>query len=61
MAEAQSSAAEGTKTPDRTDRTYCIYHSAHGDYTYNDKWITLLIGELGGANEAVVAVESEPA
>ena len=50
-----------TKTPDKTDRTYCIYHSAHGDYTYNDKWIALLVGELGGANEALVAVESQSA
>jgi hypothetical protein len=47
------------KAPDKTNRDYCIYHPAHRDYTYNDKWIALLIGELGGANEAVVAAISE--
>jgi len=47
------------KAPDKTNRDYCIYHSAHRDYTYNDKWTALLIGELGGANEAVVAALSE--
>jgi hypothetical protein len=48
-----------TKTPDKTNRDYCIYHPAHGDYTYNDKWITLLVGELGGEKEAVVAAVTE--
>lgn len=38
----------GTKSPEKTDRSYCIYHSAHRDYTYNDKWIELLVAELGG-------------
>jgi len=36
-----------SKTPDKTNREYCIYHTAHKDYTYNDKWLNLLIGELG--------------
>ena len=49
-----------TKTPDKTNREYCIYHPAHKDYTYNDKWIALLIGERGGATETVItASESE--
>jgi hypothetical protein len=39
----------GAKSPDKTNRDYCIYHSAHGDYTYNDKWIELLVAELGGS------------
>lgn len=38
----------GSKSPDKTNREYCIYHAAHGDYTYNDRWIALLIAELGG-------------
>jgi hypothetical protein len=38
----------GVQSPEKTNRDYCIYHSAHGDYTYNDKWIELLVGELGG-------------
>ena len=38
----------GSKSADKTNREYCIYHPAHKDYTYNDKWINLLVGELGG-------------
>jgi hypothetical protein len=33
-------------SPEKTNREYCIYHPAHGDYTYNDKWIELLVAEL---------------
>jgi hypothetical protein len=36
------------KSPEKTNRAYCIYHAAHHDYTYNDAWIELLVGELGG-------------
>lgn len=38
----------GARAPDKTNREYCIYHPAHKDYTYNDKWIEVLVGELGG-------------
>lgn len=41
---------QGATAPDKTNREYCIYHPAHRDYTYNDKWIELLVGELGGEN-----------
>jgi hypothetical protein len=41
----------GSKSADKTNREYCIYHPAHKDYTYNDKWINLLVGELGGEKE----------
>ncbi len=41
--------ASRSKSPEKTNRAYCIYHPAHGDYTYNDKWIELLMSELGGA------------
>jgi hypothetical protein len=47
-----------SKSPDKTDRDYCIYHPAHHDYTYNDKWIALLVGELGAPNDAIAAGES---
>lgn len=40
--------SQGAKAPDKTNREYCIYHPAHKDYTYNDRWIELLVGELGG-------------
>lgn len=36
------------KSPEKTNREYCIYHPAHHDYTYNDKWIELLVTECGG-------------
>jgi hypothetical protein len=37
------------KSPDKTNREYCIYHPAHKDYTYNDRWIDLLVGKKGTA------------
>ena len=40
------------KSPEKTNREYCIYHPAHRDYTYNDKWIELLVTECGGARVA---------
>jgi hypothetical protein len=30
---------------EKTDRDYCIYHAAHKDYTYNQKWVDLVMGE----------------
>lgn len=47
-----------SKTPDKTNRDFCIYHPAHGDYTYNDKWIELLVAQLGGP--AVIAGAKNP-
>ena len=38
---------KNAKAPDKTNRDFCIYHAAHKDYTYNDKWIELLVSELG--------------
>ena len=48
----------GAKSPEKTDRNFCIYHPAHKDYTYNDKWIEFLLGKLGvvvGAAETALA------
>jgi len=42
------------RAPDKTNREYCIYHPAHKDYTYNDKWIELLVGEVGTSKDAAV-------
>jgi hypothetical protein len=47
-----------SKTPDKTNRDFCIYHPAHGDYTYNDKWIELLVAQIGGP--AIVAGAKSP-
>lgn len=32
----------GTK-PDATNKEYCIFHAAHNDYTYSDKWVEFLV------------------
>ncbi|MGY8637725.1 DUF3644 domain-containing protein [Bradyrhizobium sp. 14AA] len=48
---------KGTKSPDKTNREYCIYHAAHKDYTYNDKCIALLVGELGESKKAMTTTE----
>lgn len=35
-----------SNSPDKTNRDYCIYHAAHKDYTYNDKWVDLIVAGL---------------
>lgn len=30
------------KKPSQTNKTYCVYHSAHRDYTYSQAWIDFL-------------------
>lgn len=32
----------GAAQPENTNRDYCIYHAAHGDYTFSDQWVQLL-------------------
>jgi hypothetical protein len=36
----------GSKQPENTDRDFCIFHAAHGDYTYSEAWVTKLIEEV---------------
>lgn len=36
-----------SKTPAATNKQYCIYHAAHEDYTYSQKWVDLLVSDLG--------------
>ena len=45
----------GSKNPDKTDRRYCIYHSAHRDYTYSQRWVQMLAAELQEAARLGVA------
>lgn len=33
----------GVAQPENTNKDYCIYHAAHGDYTYSDKWVEFLV------------------
>lgn len=39
----------GAKQPENTNTDWCIYHLAHGDYTYSEKWIEFLVEYI--ANE----------
>jgi len=32
--------------PENTNKDYCIYHLAHGDYTYSEKWVDFLVSYL---------------
>ena len=41
----------GAPQPENTDKSYCIYHSAHGDYTYSDEWVAKLVGAVSNADE----------
>jgi hypothetical protein len=34
------------KNPEETNKEYCIYHPAHGDYTYSQKWVDHLVAEI---------------
>ena len=33
----------GVGQPENTNKDYCIYHVAHGDYTYSDGWVEFLV------------------
>ena len=35
-----------SKAPEATKKDFCIYHSAHRDYTYSVKWVDFLVAEL---------------
>ncbi|MBE1526852.1 hypothetical protein GGC65_001308 [Sphingopyxis sp. OAS728] len=37
----------GAAQPENTNRDYCIYHAAHGDYTFSDQWVQKLAEECG--------------
>lgn len=37
---------KGAKQPDQTNKDFCIYHAAHGDYTYSEKWVDFLVAEI---------------
>jgi hypothetical protein len=34
------------KRPEDTNKDYCIYHPAHDDYTYSEKWVEHLVAEI---------------
>jgi hypothetical protein len=41
----------GAKQPENTNKDYCIYHAAHNDYTYSEKWISFLVEKVNSENE----------
>jgi Protein of unknown function (DUF3644) len=42
---------KGSKQPQNTDKEYCIYHPAHKDYTYSEKWVALLCEKITSEEE----------
>ena len=34
------------KNPENTNKAYCVYHPAHGDYTYSQEWVDHLVAEV---------------
>lgn len=36
----------GVGQPQNTNKEYCAYHAAHGDYTYSEKWIDFVAGYI---------------
>ena len=33
----------GVEQPENTNKDYCIYHQAHGDFTYSTKWVDFIV------------------
>jgi hypothetical protein len=42
---------KGSKHPEQTNREFCIYHPAHADYTYSEKWIDFLCERVASEGE----------
>ncbi|WP_237437741.1 DUF3644 domain-containing protein [Altericroceibacterium endophyticum] len=41
----------GAAQPENTNRDYCIFHAAHGDYTFSDQWVQKLVNVCGNAQQ----------
>lgn len=41
----------GAKQPENTNKEWCIYHTAHGDYTYSEAWINILVETISNTEE----------
>jgi hypothetical protein len=42
---------KGSAQPANTNKEFCIYHAAHSDYTYSDKWISFLCEKVSSDAE----------
>ena len=38
---------KGATQPENTNKDFCIYHAAHKDYTYSERWVTFFVRESG--------------
>jgi hypothetical protein len=49
----------GSAQPGNTNKEFCIYHKAHKDYTYSDKWVERLVATVADDAEfgAIKAVK----
>lgn len=47
----------GAKQPKNTNKDYCIYHVAHGDYTYSNNWVDHLVERAKDA-EGLAAIKA---
>lgn len=37
--------------PSQTDKQHCLYHQAHGDYTYAEVWVDFLVAKIADESE----------
>ena len=42
---------KGSPQPSNTNKDYCIYHAAHNDYTYSERWVTFLSEKVSDTDE----------
>ena len=42
---------KGAKQPENTNKDYCIYHAAHSDYTYSERWVDFLCEKIASEDE----------
>jgi hypothetical protein len=42
---------KGSQQPENTNKEYSIYHAAHSDYTYSQKWVEFLCSKVSSEEE----------
>ena len=42
---------KGANQPENTKKEYCIYHAAHGDYTYSNQWVNHLVSQVNNTEK----------
>lgn len=40
-----------SRQPENTNKEFCIFHAAHNDYTYSEKWISFLVEKVNSDDE----------